>query len=88
MFLHIGGDFSVRLGEVISIHDYEFMKRSESGQAFLQKKKKALRDISDGRPKAVVITEGKIYLSALSPGTLKKRAGEIPQRYNQKINEI
>ena len=81
MFLHIGGDYSVRVGEVISIYDYEAMKKSEPGRAFLKKREKTLRDISDGRPKSAVVTDRNIYLSALSPGTLKKRAGEKLQDF-------
>ena len=49
MFLHLGGDYSVRAGEVISIHDYEAMNKTETGKAFLQKRKKYIRDVSDGR---------------------------------------
>ncbi|MBP5199702.1 MAG: DUF370 domain-containing protein [Schwartzia sp.] len=81
MFLHLGGDYSVRAGEVISIHDYEAMNKTETGKAFLQKRKKYIRDVSDGRSKSVVVTDGNIYLSALSPGTLKKRAGAFAEGF-------
>ena len=75
MFLHLGGEYSVRTDEVVSIHDYDSMNRTETGKAFLQKRKKYIRDVSDGHSKSVVVTDEKIYFSALSPVTLKKRAG-------------
>ena len=84
MFLHLGGDYSVRAGEVISIHDYEAMNKTETGKAFLQKRKKYIRDVSDGRSKSVVVTDGNIYLSALSPSTLKKRAGAFAEGFSYK----
>ena len=76
VFLHIGGDFSVRVGEIVSIYDYDAMKQSEIGRAFLKKRERTIVDISDGRPKSAVVTEKNIYLSAISPFTLKKRAEE------------
>ena len=75
MFLHLGGDYSVRVGDVISIHDYGLMKKTEAGINFLRKREKAIRNISEGRPKSVVVTNENIYLANLSPATLKKRAG-------------
>ena len=63
VFLHIGGDFSVRVGEILSIYDYDAMKASEAGRAFLRKRERTLVDISDGRPKSAVVTDRNIYLS-------------------------
>ncbi len=82
VFLHIGGDFSVRVGEILSIYDYDAMKASEAGRAFLRKRERTLVDISDGRPKSAVVTDRNIYLSALSPGTLKKRAEEREKAFD------
>ncbi len=77
MFLHLGGDYSVRVGDVISIHDYGLMKKTDAGKYFLKKREKAIRNISEGPPKSVVVTNENIYLSNLSPATLKKRAGSF-----------
>ena len=74
MFLHLGGEFSVRLADIISIHDYDAMKKTKEGKEFLSKRIKTLTDLSGGRPKSAVVTDGRIYLSVLSPGTLKRRA--------------
>ena len=76
MYLHLGGDFSVRISEVSSIHDYEQMRISETGKKFLSKRRTAAADVSDGKPKSIVVTNQAIYFSALSPMTLKKRAEE------------
>ncbi len=71
MFLHLGGDCSVLIGDVISIHDYKQLKSSEEGKAFLKKREKIR---IGGKIKSAVVTDQGIYLSVLSPETLKKRA--------------
>ena len=77
MFLHLGDDFSVRVGEVISVHDYQRLSSAEAGRKFLSDSTKIIEDVSGGKPKSVVVTDRKIYISKLSPGTLKKRAGDF-----------
>ncbi len=77
MFLHLGDDFSIRIGEVISVHDYQRLSNTEDGRKFWSDKKKTVEDVSGGKPKSVVVTDRKIYISKLSPGTLKKRAGDF-----------
>ena len=77
MFLHLGDDFSVRVDEVISVHNYQRLSSAKEGREFLSGVKDKIQDISDGKPKSVVVTDHKIYLSKLSPGTLKKRAGDF-----------
>ena len=77
MFLHLGDDYSVRVGEVISIQDYQCLYNTEAGRKFLSDSKKIIVDVSDGKTKSVVVTDHKIYFSKLSPGTLKKRAGDF-----------
>ncbi len=77
MFLHLGDDFSIRIGEVISVHDYQCLSNTEAGRKFLSDKKKTVEDVSGGKPKSVVVTDRKIYISKLSPGTLKKRTGDF-----------
>ncbi len=77
MFLHIGGDFSVRLADVISIYDYRGLVSENVGRKFLSRRKKETIDLSGGRPKSAVVTDDCIYLSALSPETLKKRSRDF-----------
>ena len=74
MFLHLGDDFSVRVSEVISVHEYRSMTESMIGWEFLTNEKDRVEDVSGGKAKSVVITDHKIYFSKLSPETLKKRA--------------
>ena len=74
MYLHLGGDFSVRMNEVISIHELQPMISSQEGQRFLSVHKENIKDVSGGRPRSAVITTDAIYLSALSPGALKNRS--------------
>ena len=77
MFLHLGGDFSVRVDKVISVHDYSCMSETKEGCVFLKQAGKNVEDVSDGKPKSVVITDQKIFISKLSPGTLKKRVEDF-----------
>lgn len=74
MFLHLGGDDSVRLRDVISMHAYEEMFDSKDGKRFLTEHRKAVKDLSGGRPKSAVVTTEGIYLSKLSVDTLKRRS--------------
>ena len=69
MFLHLGSDVSVALKDVIAINDYSYLKTIRS--------KKFIIDISENDPKSFVITDKKIYLSAISSVTLKKRADNL-----------
>ena len=77
MFLHLGGDFSVKVEEIISVLDYQYMTETETGQKFLTETKDRIEDVSDGKIKSIVMTDYKIYLSKLSPATLKKRVEEL-----------
>jgi len=75
MFLHLGSDTVVPLRDVISINDLK-MFRSGINKEFLQnmRNKKQIIDISADNAKSFVVTDKKIYLSAISSLTLKKRA--------------
>ena len=77
MFLHLGGDFSVRVSEVISVQDYKCLTETEEGRKFLTDAKEKIENVSDGKIKSVVVTDSKIYFSKLSPGTLKKRVEDL-----------
>ena len=71
MFLHLGGDFSVGLTDVVSIHPWDMMESSATNKKFLEEKD--IRDLSGGKPKSIVITRDAIYLSKLSSETLRDR---------------
>ncbi len=80
MFLHLGNDISVRTSDIISIHDYDIFD-SEENRAYLEsmKKKNAIID-SKGLlkdVKSLIVTEDRLYLSAISSSTLKRRAAAV-----------
>ena len=77
MFLHLGGDFSVRVEEIISVLDYKYMNETETGKKFMTDMKDRINNVAGEKIKSVVVTDDKIYLSKLSPATLKKRVGEL-----------
>ena len=76
MFLHLGRDVSVTLRDIIYIQDFRQLDASEENRRFWQRLQKArpVEDVSEGSPKALVLTDSCVYLSAISPLTLKKRA--------------
>lgn len=78
MFLHLGSDTVVALDEVILINDYKTY-RSATNREFLEKMRNQNKivDIASNSPKSFVVTKEKIYLSAISSVTLKKRAGNL-----------
>ena len=77
MFLHLGNDMSIRLKDVISIHDYESFRYGDN-KIFLEsvvKEKRLLRAAGkEQQEKSFVITKDFVYVSAISPSTLKRRA--------------
>lgn len=77
MFLHLGGDFSVRAEEIISVLDYKYIKETETGKKFMTDMKDRIDNVAGEKIKSVVVTDNKIYLSKLSPATLKKRVEEL-----------
>ena len=77
MFLHLGSDVSVALNDVIAINDYSYLKTINKEFLKNMRSKKFIIDISENDPKSFVITDKKIYLSAISSVTLKKRADNL-----------
>lgn len=78
MFLHLGSDIAVAIDDVISINDYKSF-RSVINREFIKKmrSKKKIIDVSDQKPKSFIVTASKVYLSAISSVTLKKRAENL-----------
>lgn len=75
MFLHLGADTIIPLKEIISITEYKDDK-SEINKEFIELmvEERMIKDVSDGNPKCFIVTEKIVYVSAISPSTLKKRA--------------
>jgi hypothetical protein len=78
MFLHLGSDIVVALVDIVSINDYKSF-RSVVNREFIKKMKSKnfIIDISENDPKSFVVTKSKVYLSAISSLTLKKRADNL-----------
>ncbi len=78
MFLHLGSDTVVALEDVISINDYK-LSRSVINRDFIQQMKdtNSIIDISGNQPKSFIVTKYKVYLSAISSMTLRKRADNL-----------
>lgn len=75
MFLHLGADTVIPLRDVIAITDIK-AARSGINDEFLRvmREENLIDDISESDPKSFVVTDKKVYLSAISSSTLKKRA--------------
>ncbi len=80
MFLHLGNGFSVPLEKVISMHDFESLRRMKKDSPFFGFDEEKISDISHGRQRTVVVTSEKVYISAISASTLKKRAEDFLRR--------
>ncbi|GBG56732.1 DUF370 domain-containing protein [Sporomusaceae bacterium FL31] len=78
MFLHLGSDTVVALRDVIAINDLKSF-RSGINKDFIKnmREKKLVVDISSDNAKSFIVTDKKIFLSAISSLTLKKRAGTL-----------
>lgn len=75
MFLHLGAETIIPLKNVILISDRKEDKSPVNAE-FLQtmEEEGLIIDVSCGNPKSFVIADDKVYLSAISSYTLKKRA--------------
>lgn len=75
MFIHLGGDITIPLSDIIGILDIETTTISQSTRDFLrvQEEEGFIINISEDIPKAFIITDKKVYLSPISSTTLQKR---------------
>lgn len=79
MFLHIGGDYTIPLSDVIAIFDLEGTTVNKETREFLKVSEEEgfIRTISDNMPKSFIVTEKDkrsiIYISPISAATLRKR---------------
>ncbi len=84
MYLHLGRSVVVRQRDIIGVFDLDNASWSHRTRRFLERAEREGRVVSAGRdlPKSFVVCRGKegptaVYLSQLSPGTLKGRS-ELP----------
>lgn len=83
MYLHLGQSVAVQEREIVGIFDLDNTTCSKRTREFLNRAEGEGRTASVGEdlPKSFILCHGKkgsmIYLSQLSPTTLKGRAGQI-----------
>ncbi|MBE6883389.1 MAG: DUF370 domain-containing protein [Ruminococcaceae bacterium] len=90
MYLHLGNDILVLTKDVIGIFDIENSTISKATKNFLASSEKAGRviNVSTELPKSFIICKEKnsetvsIYISQISPTTLRKRAGFLEEISN------
>ncbi len=76
MYLHLGNNVIIPEETIIGILDYEKIKNVKINKKYfsnIQNKKKTIKVGDDEEYKTVVITADKIYLTAISQPTIKKR---------------
>lgn len=84
MFLHLGSDRVVPLKNIVAITDMNVIKSGINHDFIkLKRNEKKVEDISEGNAKSFIITDTKVYLSAISAMTLKKRAEFIREDTNE-----
>lgn len=87
MYLHLGGDVSVNIKNIVAIMDLETTSVSKITKEFLTfvQKNNSVINVNDDLPKSYVITfdekETKVYVSPISSQTLLKRANNIREYY-------
>ncbi|MDR2899836.1 MAG: hypothetical protein LBU94_05950 [Clostridiales bacterium] len=82
MYLHIGGEKDIFTDKIIGIFDYFSVGNIDDILSF---KDYIVTDISEGKPKSVILTSGmvenepkvSIYISTVSHATLVKRLNNI-----------
>lgn len=75
MYIHIGGEYAVFAGNIISIMDIENTSTSRVTRDFLRKKEEEGKIITTSfdLPKSFVVTEDCVYITPVTVSTLEKR---------------
>ncbi len=76
MYLHLGRETLVMTGDLIAILDIDKATIKKDSREFLKKatNRGDVINVTDELPKSFIITDEKVYISQLSPTTLKKRS--------------
>ncbi|KIL49192.1 extracellular matrix regulator RemB [Jeotgalibacillus soli] len=77
MYIHIGEDAMVRMGDIVAIMDAQSLEASQIMERFLKDNDSAIVDLCRNGCKSIIITDFKIYLSPLASATLKKRTEKM-----------
>ncbi len=89
MYLHLGNDILVLTKDIVGIFDIENSTVARSTKGFLAAAEKAGRvvNVSAELPKSFIVCRGAdggqtVYISQISPATLRKRAGFMDEISN------
>ena len=75
MYLHIGRDWMIPYSAIIALFPYEILQTSpELRHLFHTRRLQGLISGDWQDPKSIILTDMEIYLSAISPLTLLRRA--------------
>lgn len=80
MYLHLGKNESCRFDKIVAVLDIENTETGESSKEFIKRLQDAKMtvNLADDLPKSLVLAEDEIsetlYITSLSPWTLKKRS--------------
>ena len=91
MYLHLGGDVSVNVKNIVAIMDLETTSVSKITKEFLSyaQRSKCVINVNEELPKSYVITfynkKTKVYVSPISSQTLLKRANNIKEYYKTSV---
>lgn len=75
MFLHLGGEFTVKSSDVIGVFDIEACSVSKITVDYLNgcQKNKQIVNISEDMPKSFIVTDKTTYISNVSNQTICRR---------------
>ncbi len=88
MYLHVGQDVLIRMRDIVGIFDLENSTVSKFTKGFLAAAQKngAVFNVTQELPKSFILCQRdsgpQVYISQISPATLKKRAGFIDHLSN------
>lgn len=88
MYLHLGGDISVKIKNIVAIMDLETTSVSKITKKFLKiaQKESSVINVNEELPKSYVITSDeekiRVYISPISSQTLLKRANNNDINFN------
>lgn len=90
MYLHLGQDVVVKSSKIMGIFDIDntTIKKSTRNYIYTAEKKGKIETISSDLPKSfIVMTDGKVYISPISPRTLFKRKDSIGSFFRRSFDE-
>jgi hypothetical protein len=76
VYVHVGGDVVLLIPDIVGIFDARMIEGSADNERFLERARAQGRiriEVPRGDRKAIVVTIGGVYESAISPVTLVRR---------------